>query len=77
MKKDIVSYLEDIVESIAYIERYTNEISTEAFEENELIQDAVIRRFQVIGEASKRVPDEFRKQHTNIRRNLQQACAMC
>ena len=33
---------------------------------DKLLQDAVIRNFEVIGEASKRLPPEFRDQHPEI-----------
>jgi len=31
-----------------------------------MIQDAVIRAFEVLGEATKKIPDTFRKRHPNI-----------
>ena len=51
MKDDRVS-LRSILESIGKIERYTHG-GRSAFLESDLIQDAVIRQFQVIGEAVK------------------------
>lgn len=66
MKRDLAVYLEDILESIKLIEKYTNSLSYEQFENNIPIQDAVIRRFEIIGEAVKHIPSDFKKDHPEI-----------
>lgn len=66
MKKNPKIYLEDIINSINHIESYIKNVSKESFEENELVQDGVIRRFQIIGEAAKHIPDDFKKLHKEI-----------
>lgn len=66
MKKDIAVYLEDIVESIIHIEKYIQGASLETFKTDDYMQDAVIRRFQIIGEATKHIPEEIRKEHSEI-----------
>lgn len=66
MKRDIGLYLEDIVSSIKLIERYTKNFSKDQFEEDIAIQDAVMRRFEIIGEAVKNIPDEFREKYPLI-----------
>ena len=48
-------YLGHIAEAIERIERYTASIDHAAFERDELIQDAVIRNLEVIGEASRNI----------------------
>ena len=45
-------YLDHIVEAIVRIERYTAGMDQAAFVGNDMAQDAVIRNFEVIGEAS-------------------------
>ena len=47
-------YLSNIKESIERIESYTSE-GREAFMQTPMIQDAVIRNFEIIGEATKRL----------------------
>lgn len=66
MKKDSSVYIEDIVESITHIDKYIQGTSQELFESDDYMQDAVIRRFQIIGEAAKRIPEEFKKEHSDI-----------
>lgn len=45
-------YLTHILEAIERIGRYTENMSKTAFLENQMVQDAVIRNFEIIGEAS-------------------------
>ncbi|MEX0668166.1 MAG: DUF86 domain-containing protein [Candidatus Saccharimonadales bacterium] len=66
MSKNIKAYLFDILESIEKIEEYTEGLSKEEFLENTGVQDSVIRRFEIIGEATKNIPDEYRQLHSEI-----------
>jgi uncharacterized protein with HEPN domain len=49
----------------AKIERYTTS-GKQQFLKDEMIQDAVIRNFEIIGEAAKRVPVAYRKAHPEV-----------
>lgn len=52
MDKDIEKYLYDVLESIHIIEIYTQNIKdSSTFFKNMLIQDAVLRRLSIIGDA--------------------------
>lgn len=66
MKRDMRVYVEDILESIAKIEEYTKEITEEDFYESSQIQDAVLRRLEIIGEAVKNIPQECRDKYPEI-----------
>jgi len=66
MKRDLRVYIEDILDSIAKIEEYTKTITNEDFHKNTQVQDAVLRRLEVIGEAVKNIPQEFRDKHPEI-----------
>lgn len=65
MSKDPRVYLAQILERIERIERYTAS-DKDAFFADSMMQDAVIRNFEVIGEAAKRIPDAYRRQHPDI-----------
>lgn len=58
--------LTDILDSAQKIFRYTEGLSFDDFCTNELIVDAVIRNFEVIGEAANRLPFEFKELHPDI-----------
>lgn len=66
MIKDVGVYLEDIVESSRKISEYIRGKNKEEFEDSEELQDAVIRRLSIIGEAIKRLPQAFREKHPEI-----------
>jgi uncharacterized protein with HEPN domain len=48
-------YLGHILQAIERIERYTENMNESAFLESELKQDAVIRNFEIVGEASRNI----------------------
>ena len=66
MKKDLRVYLDDIVHSSYLIDRYISGKSKEQFDNDDALQDSVIRRLEIIGEAIKRLPMDFREQHSKI-----------
>ena len=65
MDKDGI-YKQHIVDAIADIESYVADMTQERFETNKLTQDAVIRKFQVIGEAAKRLSPKFKNNRAGI-----------
>jgi uncharacterized protein with HEPN domain len=52
-------YLRHIAQSIERIQRYTHDIDQIGFLANAMVQDAVIRNFEVIGEASHNIETRF------------------
>lgn len=63
--KDDGLYLSNILDCIRRIESYVAE-GKEAFMKNSMIQDAVIRNFEVMGEATKRLSVELRQNYPEI-----------
>ena len=59
-------FLEDIVGSIQKINKYIKDISFEAFQDDSLIVDAVLRNLEIIGEASRNIPPEIRSAYPDI-----------
>ena len=58
--------LEDIIESAEKILQYTKGISFEEFSKDNKTVDAVIRNFEIIGEASNLLPDELKDKYSEI-----------
>ena len=65
IKSDRV-YLEHLLEAINKIENFTNKISRFDFDRNVMIQDAVIRNIEIIGEATKKISKTFTQSHQEI-----------
>lgn len=66
MKRDYKVYLDDIAESIEKIEEYTQGKSWSDFSNDTEMQDAVLRRLEIIGEAVKHIPDEIKGKYPEI-----------
>jgi len=66
VKKDVRVYIDDVLECIDKVGGYTEGVSEEEFYENTQIQDAVIRRLEIVGEAIKNIPVDFREQYPDI-----------
>lgn len=66
MKRSLLLYLGDLSNSLRKVIGYTESISLSDFIGNELIQDAVIRNLEIIGEAAKHIPQSFREKYPDI-----------
>ena len=66
MQRDDSVYLKHIRDAIIKIDSYTKRVSSSTFEKDTLIQDAVIRQIEIIGEATKRLSTDIRTGYTNI-----------
>ena len=66
MSRSLRLYLEDILSSGTKILRYTEGMTCEDFIRDEKTYDAVVRNLQIIGEAAKNVPMEFRDKYKQI-----------
>jgi len=66
MTRNVHLYYQDILESIVKIHEYTNGRSLEEFQADSQLQDAVIHRLEIIGEAVKHVPPEERQKYSEI-----------
>ena len=66
MKKDHKPYLYDILESTEKIISYLNGVTEKEFFDNTQLQDSVIRRFEIIGEATKNTPEEYRRTNDKV-----------
>ncbi|MEA5504193.1 HepT-like ribonuclease domain-containing protein [Halotia wernerae UHCC 0503] len=63
--RDERRYLLDIAECIERIEEYTRD-GKETFIQTKMVQDAVVRNFEIIGEAAKRISQDLRQRYHNV-----------
>jgi uncharacterized protein with HEPN domain len=68
MKKIADPYLQDILDSVDKIIEYLSatDYNRDSFQKDTEKQDAVIRRLEIIGEASKRLEDQFKNEYPDI-----------
>jgi uncharacterized protein with HEPN domain len=63
--RDLTS-LQDIVTATELIASFIQGVDSETFDESLLIQSAVVRQIEIIGEATKRLSDELRQRYVDI-----------
>jgi uncharacterized protein with HEPN domain len=66
MTRDPEIYIEDILESVALIEEYLEDVSKDEFLSEIGVQDKVMRRLEIIGEAVKNIPKEITDEYPDI-----------
>jgi len=68
-KLRVADYLEHIQQAIERIRRYTEDMDEIAFLQNEMVQDAVIRNIEILGEAANNIrkcDPNFADQHSEV-----------
>lgn len=65
-KREWKLFLEDILESMGLIEEYVKGMNFDDFKRDRKTIDAVVRNFEIIGEAAKNIPENIRNNYKNI-----------
>lgn len=65
-KRGTIAALKDMLEAVGRIERYVGSMSESEFLRNTEKQDAVIRNLEIIGEAARKLPAEFKQRHSQV-----------
>jgi len=66
MKKDAKVFISHILESIELAEEYVRGKTLSDFTKSKKLQDSVIRRLEIMGEAVKNLPKDFTVKHSEI-----------
>ncbi len=66
MKKDNLVFLKHILDAINLIEEYLKDKEFQEFTNNHMLQDAVIREIEIIGEATKNLAEDFKNKYPEI-----------
>ncbi len=59
-------YITHIFDAITSIETQMRRVTREQFDDSELLQGFVERKLEIIGEATKRIPDDYKKLYPQI-----------
>ena len=66
MREKYLIYLKDIKHSIISIENFIEDINFEQFKSDDKTSSAVIRKFEIIGEATKKIPENIKEKFPQI-----------
>lgn len=64
--RDSTLYLKDILNAMEAIESFVEEMDLEEFQEDDKTSSAVIRKLEIIGEATKNLPDELKIKYPEL-----------
>jgi len=65
-KRNSYLLLKDIFDAIETIEEYLQGFEEDAFYRDRKTKDAVVRNFEIMGEAAKQIPESFKIQHPEV-----------
>lgn len=66
MKRSVTVYLKDILEAMNSIEKFVADMDFEKFRLDDKTSSAVIRKFEIIGEATRNIPRGIRQKYPDI-----------
>lgn len=59
-------YLKDILEAMTAIEKFVEGMEFDEFKQDDKSSSAVVRKFEVIGEATKNIPESLRTKYSDV-----------
>lgn len=66
MSHSALEYLRHISDELEYLIRQTKVVTRDDFFKNETLQKAFVRSLEIIGEAAKNIPDDFKSKHKQV-----------
>lgn len=66
IKREFILYIEDMSQSMRRIEEYLGDLDFIKFKKTNIVVDAVIRNFEIIGEAAKKIPKTIQEKYPEI-----------
>lgn len=59
-------YLNDIIQAMNKIDRYSKDLDHDSFVNNDMVVDAVLRNIEIIGEAAAQIPESIKQNYSQI-----------
>lgn len=69
MKREYLDYIDDIIDAINECLEFTEDMDYEEFIKDNKTVKAVIRNLEIIGEAAGKIPEEIKKEYSEIEWN--------
>ncbi len=66
MSTSATDLLRHILDETRFLDGITSDLTLEAFIDDEVLKRAAVRSIEIIGEATKKIPDDFRAKHPQI-----------
>lgn len=66
MRKDYRLFIKDILDAIEKIEEFVASMDFEEFKNDDKTVSAVVRKLEIIGEATKNIPDEIKQKYPHL-----------
>lgn len=66
MKRKLILFINDILNNIKDIESFSKGLSKNELKTNKLKQNAILRSLEIIGEATKNIPNSFREKYPEV-----------
>lgn len=66
MKRNYKLFIKDIIECIDQIDKFISNMSFDEFVLNDIVSSAVIRKLEIIGEASKNIPEDIKAKYNDL-----------
>ena len=66
MRRDYKLFIKDILDAIEKIEEFVTGMDFEEFKNDDKTVSAVVRKLEIIGEATKNIPDEIRQRYPDL-----------
>jgi len=64
--RDYSLYLNDILNAMDSIEKFVEGLDIESFKQDDKTSSAVIRKFEIIGEATKQISQDIKRRHPEV-----------
>ena len=65
-KTEFLDYIDDMLDAISKIQKFLSDFDFETFSKDDKTQFAVIRALEIIGEASKRIPNNIKISYSDV-----------